>query len=155
MIDTIANSDIWESDAAAIVIPVNCVGVMGAGLAKQAKRRYPAFYHAYASACSHRQVVPGKMFVQAHPWHSRDPWLIGFPTKRHWRDVSRLSDITDGLHSLRKIILFNELRSIAIPALGCGLGGLRWEDVKAQIEWVLYDLRDVAVLLYPPLPRMD
>ena len=116
--------DILNAEAAALINPVNCVGVMGKGLALQFKRAFPANFAAYAAACQAQEIAPGRIFVfrTEAPRHRR--FIVNFPTKRHWRDASRLEDIRLGLQSLAMAIGQFGIRSIALPPLGCGLGGL-------------------------------
>lgn len=137
--------NIFDSDCEAIVNTVNCVGVMGGGLAKQFRLRYPEMNRDYQAACARGEVQIGKMYN----WYDHpDCWIINFPTKDDWRNPSQLSYIIDGLKDLRLVIADLHLKSIAIPPLGCGLGGLEWADVRPLIE----ELRDIAarVEVYPP-----
>lgn len=131
----------------ALVNPVNCVGVMGAGLAFAFKQRYPAAYTAYAKACNEGKVVPGRIFT----FEDRGHVILHFPTKRHYRDRSRLDDIETGLVALVAEIQAREICSVAIPALGCGLGGLEWAAVRPRIETALVGpLTKVRVLVFEP-----
>ena len=142
--------NILFSDAEALVNTVNCVGVMGRGIALQFKNAYPENFKAYAVACQQQQVLPGRMFVFATDGLTNPKYIINFPTKRHWRGKSRMQDIEDGLIDLVAVIQRYGIRSIAIPALGSGLGGLEWVDVKRRIETALQGLSDVRVLVYEP-----
>lgn len=145
-----SNGDILRSNAQAIINTVNCVGVMGRGLALQFKKAYPDNFKAYADACLRYEVVPGKMFVfepSAGP-----KWIINFPTKRHWKDDSRMEDIESGLADLVRVIQEKKIESIAIPALGVGLGNLPWEPVRQRIEKALGVFPELKVLVYPPKP---
>jgi O-acetyl-ADP-ribose deacetylase (regulator of RNase III) len=141
--------NLLEADAEALVNTVNTVGVMGKGVALQFRRAFPENYEAYAAAVACGEVVPGRVFG----WESNrldGPRLIlNFPTKRHWRGRSRLTDIEAGLDDLRRVLIERDLRSVALPALGCGLGGLDWSDVRERIEAALGDL-PIRVLVYPP-----
>jgi O-acetyl-ADP-ribose deacetylase (regulator of RNase III) len=139
--------DLLKAPAEALVNPVNCVGVMGAGLARQFRDAYPHNCTAYQAACRSGEVRTGRMFVRES---GPGPLIINFPTKAHWRQPSVLADIAEGLRDLRQVISDYDLRSIAVPALGCGLGGLKWDDVRPLIEAHLGDLDDVRVLVYPP-----
>ena len=123
--------DIFTIDVDAIVNTVNCVGVMGAGIALAFKVQYPAYFKDYKFACNRGELAPGKLHVYRREGSPK--FIISFPTKRHWRNGSKLEDIDIGLESLVKIITENDIRSIAIPKLGCGLGGLDWEIVKPKI----------------------
>lgn len=126
--------DLFSRDVEAIVNPVNCVGTMGKGLAAQFKARFPENYEAYLEACARGEIVPGKVFVCRLNKKSNPKFVINFPTKRHWRDGSLLSYVSSGLSDLVAKLAFYEIRSVAIPALGCGLGGLDWKDVRPLIE---------------------
>lgn len=122
--------DILKSEARALVNPVNCVGVMGAGLALKFKEAFPENFNDYAIACSEKKVKLGKMFVFCYI----DKIIINFPTKDHWKDRSFIDDIAYGLDDLCYWIISLNIKSIAIPALGCGLGGLKWSEVKELID---------------------
>ena len=138
--------DLFQSTAQAIVNPVNCVGVMGKGLALQFKKAYPANFRAYAAACKNREVQPGKLLV----FQESGRIIVNLPTKRHWRDSSRIEDIESGLAALADFLGEASVRSVAIPALGAGLGGLDWSEVRVRIEWALASLRDIEVVVYEP-----
>ncbi len=145
--------DLLSEDVDALVNTVNTHGVMGKGLALQFKKAWPEMFQAYKTACSCAAVAPGRM----HVWETRvafgPRFIVNFPTKRHWRDPSVLSDIEAGLEDLVRVIRQLDIRSIAIPPLGCGLGGLDWDDVRPLIEWVLAPVTDtVTVILYAPPP---
>jgi len=142
--------DLFNEDAEAIVNTVNCVGAMGRGIALQFKKAYPANYKTYALACKHKQVVPGRMFVFETGAMLNPKYIINFPTKRHWRGKSRIEDIESGLNDLRAVIESNKIRSIAIPPLGSGLGGLNWCEVKDLIENALSPLVGVRVIVFEP-----
>ena len=126
--------DIIAEDAEALVNTVNCVGIMGRGIALQFKNAFPENFKAYEAACRRGEVQPGRMFVFATQQLTNPRFIINFPTKRHWRGRSRLSDIDAGLDSLVDEIRARRIRSIAIPPLGTGLGGLSWLDVRPRIE---------------------
>ncbi|MCO6433648.1 type II toxin-antitoxin system antitoxin DNA ADP-ribosyl glycohydrolase DarG, partial [Nitrosomonas nitrosa] len=142
--------DILQADVEAIVNTVNCVGVMGRGIALQFKKAWPKNFKAYAAACKKNEVQPGKLFVFATQQLANPRYIINFPTKRHWRDASRMEDIDSGLDALAATIREKHIQSIAIPPLGCGLGGLDWNQVKQKIEQSLSALPDVYVLIYEP-----
>lgn len=144
------SGDILQEDAEAVVNTVNCVGVMGRGIALQFKNVYPANFAAYAAACKKAEVQPGRMFVFETGQLTNPRCIINFPTKRHWRGKSRLEDIESGLKDLVEVIRRHDIRSIAIPPLGSGLGGLDWAVVKPRIETALQPLTDVRVMLYEP-----
>lgn len=144
------SGDILHDGSEAVVNTVNCVGVMGRGIALQFKNAYPANFKAYEAACKRNEVQPGRMYVfetgQLTPPH----YIINFPTKRHWRGKSRIEDIEAGLKALVEVIHSKSIRSIAIPPLGSGLGGLDWSEVKQRIEVALMNLDDVRVVIYEP-----
>ena len=144
------NGDILKEEADAIVNTVNCVGVMGRGIALQFKNAFPANYKAYEAACKNKTVMPGSMFVYATGTLTAPRFIINFPTKRHWRGKSSLKDIEAGLDDLARVIQEKGITSIAIPPLGCGLGGLDWPTVRAAIEQRLSGLADVHVILFEP-----
>ncbi|MFI5955706.1 macro domain-containing protein [Cryptosporangium sp. NPDC051539] len=134
----------------ALVNTVNTVGVMGKGIALQFKRAFPANFRAYASACRKHEVRLGEMFV--FPLEQLEPprYVINFPTKSDWRSKSRLKDIEAGLVDLRRVIGELDLKSLALPPLGCGNGGLNWSDVRPLIDEILGDLREVEILVFVP-----
>lgn len=146
----ILRGDLLAAEAEALVNPVNCVGVMGAGLALQFKLAYPENFEAYRAACAAGQVQPGTMFVHPTGLIVRPRWIVNFPTKRHWRDAARLEDIVAGLQALAQEVQCRDIRSIAVPALGCGLGGLRWVEVRPCIESAFSALPAVRVLIFEP-----
>jgi O-acetyl-ADP-ribose deacetylase (regulator of RNase III) len=142
--------DLLQADAEAIVNAVNCVGVMGRGIALQFKNAYPENFRAYETACAREEVRPGHMFVFETGQLTNPRYIINFPTKRHWRDKSRLDDIDTGLKALVDEIRSRHIRSVAIPRLGCGLGGLDWRHVEPRIERALRGLGDVRIAVFEP-----
>jgi O-acetyl-ADP-ribose deacetylase (regulator of RNase III) len=146
----LVRGDILKSGADALVNTVNCVGVMGRGIALQFKNSYPENYNAYAAACRRDEVQPGRMFVFETGQLTPPRFIINFPTKRHWRGKSRLEDIDAGLVALVETIRAKGIRSIAIPPLGSGLGGLDWDVVAPRIKAALAPLVEVQVLLFEP-----
>ncbi len=141
--------DLLDADVEALVNAVNCVGVMGKGLAAQFKTRFPAVFRDYVRACKAGDVRPGRMHV-VETGSSAPRFVINFPTKRHWRESSRLEDIESGLQALGDEVKARRIRSIAVPALGCGLGGLAWDDVAPRIERTFAALKNVRALLFEP-----
>jgi O-acetyl-ADP-ribose deacetylase (regulator of RNase III) len=137
-------------DAEALVNTVNCVGVMGRGVALQFKNAFPANFLAYEQACRRGEVQPGRMFIYENVGLTNPRFIINFPTKRHWRGKSRMEDIESGLRALVEEIQARKIRSIAIPPLGSGLGGLNWEDVRSRIELAMAVVPDVRVVVYEP-----
>ncbi len=144
------NGDLFSANTEAVVNSVNCVGVMGRGIALQFKRAFPDNFTAYAAACKRGEVRPGSMFIFATGQLANPRYIVNFPTKRHWRAKSRLEDIESGLASLVSDIRARGIRSIAIPPLGCNLGGLDWPVVKARMQAALEPLDDVAVVIFTP-----
>lgn len=142
--------DILKCEADALVNTVNCVGVMGRGIALQFKNVFPDNFKAYEAACKIQEVQPGRMFVFETGQLTPPRFIINFPTKRHWRGKSRIEDIESGLVDLVNVIRSRGIRSIAVPPLGAGLGGLDWQLVRHRIEHALADLDDVQVLVYEP-----
>lgn len=147
--------DILAADTEALVNTVNCVGVMGRGIALQFKNAFPENFKAYADACARELVRPGKMFVYETGGVTNPKFIINFPTKRHWRGKSRMEDIDSGLVDLVAVLQNRKIRSVAIPPLGSGLGGLPWPEVRKRIEAALSDLRDVQVVVYEPKGAPD
>ena len=146
----IKQGDIFEERAEAIVNPVNCVGVMGAGLAKEFKRRFHKNHIKYVHACSVGEVRIGRMFVTDVPNELHPKYVINFPTKHHFKYISRLQYIESGLDDLVLVIKERKLMSVAVPALGCGLGGLRWEKVLPSMRNKLSVLEYCHVTIFEP-----
>lgn len=145
-----SQGDLFDAPAEALVNTVNCVGFMGRGVAAQFKRAFPENFAAYAAACKRGEVKPGRMLIVATGKLVGPRYVVNFPTKRHWRGKSRIEDIELGLAALVEEVERLRLRSIAIPPLGCGLGGLDWQDVRPRIVRAFAALSDVRVLLYEP-----
>ena len=144
------SGNIVESSAEALVNTVNTVGIMGKGIALAFKQAYPENYEAYRKACGDGDVEVGRMFVYENRALVGPKWIINFPTKMHWRNPSRLEWVERGLQDLRRVIEDRGIRSIALPPLGCGHGGLDWTDVSALIQRYLGDLEDVHIQVYAP-----
>ena len=142
--------NILAEDAEALVNTVNCVGVMGRGVALQFKKAFPENFHAYAEACKHGEIQPGRMFVFETEQLTNPRYIINFPTKRHWRGNSRIEDIETGLAGLTRVVRERGIRSIALPPLGSGLGGLEWEAVRQRIEKTLHGFSDVQIVVFEP-----
>jgi len=151
----IAKGNILEADAEALVNTVNCVGFMGKGIALQFKQAFPANFKAYQAACHAGQVVPGRMLIFDNGRLINPRYIINFPTKRHWRGKSRLADVRSGLKALIADIRRLGVHSIAVPPLGCGLGGLDWKKVRPIIEQAFSEAPDVHVLLFEPVGTPD
>ena len=145
--------DLFAQDAEALVNTVNCVGVMGKGVALEFKRKWPKNYLAYRNACQRKSLRPGVLHVfQVDDLFSQhEPkFIINFPTKDHWRARSKISYIEDGLDALVQTLRQKHISSIAMPPLGCGNGGLEWRDVKPLILDKLCALRDVEIVVLEP-----
>jgi O-acetyl-ADP-ribose deacetylase (regulator of RNase III) len=145
--------NLLEANAEALVNTVNTVGVMGKGVALMFKEAYPRNFDAYEQACKNKAVHVGKMFVTETNDMLGPKWIINFPTKAHWRFPSKIEWVAEGLDDLVSVIRTKGIRSIAIPPLGAGNGGLSWPDVRALIERQLVDLQDVEVLVYEPTTK--
>jgi O-acetyl-ADP-ribose deacetylase (regulator of RNase III) len=143
--------DILKAQSEALVNTVNCVGVMGRGVALQFKRAYPANFKAYAAACKREEVRPGRMFVFDTGELTNPRYIINFPTKVHWRGKSKIEHIESGLEALVAEIEARDIRSIAIPPLGSGLGGLDWAEVRPLIDRAMAELPDVDADVYEPV----
>ena len=144
-----SGADIFASRAKVLVNPVNTVGIMGAGLAKQFATRFPQALHAYRRACAHRLVRPGTCLYWRNPdRHAQD--VLMFATKDHWRDPSLLEYIESGLPRLVDQLNRHDAPSVAIPALGCGLGGLLWQDVRPLLHSAALELPRTELHLFGP-----
>lgn len=137
----------------ALVNTVNTVGVMGKGIALMFKERFPENFKAYAAACKAKEVCVGHMHVSPGEELGGPRWIINFPTKQHWRSPTQPEWVQDGLVNLRGVIIKHEIKSIAIPPLGCGNGGLDWQVVREKIVDTLGDLPDTKVLVYEPTEK--
>ena len=152
-----AKGNLLEADAQALVNTVNCVGIMGKGIALQFKQAFPENFKAYAQACKAGEVRLGRMFVYPTQSLFNPKWIINFPTKQHWKSKSKLQDVQQGLEDLIGVVKAFDVKSIAVPPLGAGLGGLKWPDVKRLILSAFEAVPDVKVLLYEPKgsPQVD
>ena len=148
---TFKQGDLFQERAQALVNPVNCVGVMGKGIALQFKEKFPDNFKEYAQACRWNRVQPGRMFVFETYRPQAPQYIINFPTKRHWRDSSRIEDIEAGTLALAEEIRERRIESVAIPALGSGLGGLDWKRVRKILESGLRELEDVRITIHEPI----
>lgn len=156
MADTRANpeythGDILKADAEALVNTVNCVGVMGRGVALQFRKAYPENFKAYKALCDRKALAPGKVQVFDLNRFENPRYIINFPTKDHWKGKSRIEYIEAGLKSLVAEIRERQIRCVALPPLGCGLGGLNWQEVRKLIEKAFQALPDVHVIVFEPL----
>lgn len=142
--------NLLEAPVEALVNTVNTVGVMGKGIALQFSRAFPENEAAYARACKRGEVKPGEMFIFETMALSGPRYIVNFPTKRHWRAQSRIEDIKDGLVALVRDVQRLKIKSIAVPPLGCGNGGLDWAEVRPLIKRAFEQVPDVEVRLYAP-----
>jgi len=145
--------NLLEAPAEALVNTVNTVGVMGKGIALMFKEAFPENFRAYEDACKHEEVRVGRMFVTETSSLEGPRWIINFPTKKHWRQSSKLEWIVEGLDDLRRVIQDRNIRSIALPPLGAGNGGLDWSEVRPEVQRALGDLQDVDILVYEPTDK--
>lgn len=129
-------TSIFESPAQTLVNTVNCVGVMGKGLAQAFKQREPDMFAAYKRICDNRSLEPGKLWL----WRGRDNWILNFPTKVHWRNPSKLEWIEAGLAKFVSAYADQGITEISFPQLGCGNGNLDWKDVRPLMEQYLSSL---------------
>ena len=147
MITLTQGEPLKQDDVDAIVNAVNCVGVMGKGIALQFKHRWPANFTEYAAACKAGKVRPGRMFIHMLGRLVQPQYIIIFPTKEHWREGSRPQFIEEGLVDLVTQVQCLGIHSIAIPPLGCGNGGLDWPDVRPLIRGA-FERFEVSVLAF-------
>jgi O-acetyl-ADP-ribose deacetylase (regulator of RNase III) len=150
---TFVRGNLLEAKVEALVNTVNTVGVMGKGIALMFKEAFPANFRAYQDACKSKSVQVGRMFVTETRTLEGPKWIINFPTKKHWRQPSKLDWIVEGLRDLRRVILEDNVRSIALPPLGSGNGGLDWTEVREQIQNMLGDLDGVDIVVYEPTEK--
>ena len=149
MLET-CSGNLLEADVEALVNTVNCVGVMGKGLALQFKQSFPENFEEYRRACQLGEVEPGRMFTVPTGRLTNPRYIINFPTKRHWKNPSRIEDIETGLEALIETVRRFGIRSIAVPPLGCGNGGLAWSRVAPLIEAAFAQVPEVRVLIFEP-----
>lgn len=143
------HGNILQADVDALVNTVNCVGIMGRGIALQFRNAFPLNFKLYKAACDREEVRPGRMFI-VETGQFKPRFIVNFPTKRHWRGKSRMVDIETGLTDLVTQVRERGIRSIALPPLGCGLGGLDWTEVRPRIEAALAQMPDVHAIVYEP-----
>lgn len=142
--------NLLDANAEALINTVNTVGVMGKGIALMFKEAFPENYRQYEDACKRDEVQVGRMFVTERRQLMGPKWIINFPTKKHWRHPSRIEWIEEGLADLKRVILDRNIRSVAIPPLGSGNGGLSWDAVRPLVEQALRPLHDVDIVVYEP-----
>jgi len=142
--------NLLDAKADAFVNTVNTVGVMGKGIALMFREAFPENFSSYATACKRNEVSVGRMFVTERDNLIGPRWIINFPTKKHWRHPSRIEWVTAGLEDLKRVIQVHGIRSIALPPLGSGNGGLDWRDVRPRIEDALGVLTHVDITVFEP-----
>lgn len=145
--------NLLDAKVEAIVNTVNTVGVMGKGIALMFKEAFPENFRLYELACKKEEVKIGHMFVTENVALEGSRWIINFPSKKHWRQPSKLEWIVEGLQDLRHVIEDKGIRSIALPPIGCGNGGLDWSDVRPKIEDALATLDNVEIEVFEPTPK--
>jgi len=145
---TYVNGNLFDSEAQVLVNAVNTVGVMGKGIAKAFKDRYPEMFRQYRDLCKQERFDVGMLWIYKSP----DKWILNFPTKKHWRSKSKLEYVESGLQKFVEIYESENIESVAFPQLGCGLGGLNWEtEVQPLMENYLSDLpTDIYIHIYKP-----
>jgi len=151
----IVEGNILEADVRALVNTVNTVGVMGKGIALQFKKAFPEMFEAYKAVCKAKTFQPGQVHVYDRGSMLNPRYIINFPTKRHWKGKSRIADITAGLDALIEELKKRDIASVAIPPLGCGHGGLDWNDVRPLIERALERVPEVESWIYVPRGAPD
>ncbi len=150
-------SNLLDANVEALVNTVNTVGVMGKGLALEFKRRFPSNFKVYAAACKRGAVEVGHMLVVETARPTGPRFIINFPTKKHWGQPSQLAYVEAGLVALVREVQTRNIRSLAIPPLGCGNGGLAWAAVRPLIDRAVTLLPEVRVLVFSPddMPPRD
>ncbi len=151
----LTRGNLLDADVEAVVNTVNTQGIMGKGVALQFRKAYPDNYEAYRRACEAGEVKPGSMFIFDRQTLTQPRYLINFPTKRHWRNPSRMEDIEAGLMALVADVRRLGVRSIALPPLGCGLGGLPWPQVRRRMQEAFENVPEVRWLVYEPSGAPD
>ena len=155
---SLRRGNLFDSEMQTLCNTVNVVGVMGAGIAKEFKFRYPEMFEEYKDMCAQQKVIPGEPYC----WKPADDgayrvaddgahWVLNFPTKKHWRHPSKIEWLESGLQYLQENYLRWGIVSLAVPALGCSLGKLSWEQVRPLMEKYLSEM-DIPVEIYEPLP---
>lgn len=145
--------NLLDAPVEALVNTVNTVGVMGKGIALMFKERFVRNFDLYADACKAKRVKVGQMFVTETGEFEGPRWIINFPTKDHWRGSSRLEWVEAGLQDLRRVLHERQIKSVAIPPLGAGNGGLDWPAVRSRIHAALSDVEGVEIIVYEPTNR--
>lgn len=151
MVIKYTQGDIFESKCQAIINTVNCEGKMGKGLAYQFKKKFPEMEQDYVKVCLKGELYPGKL----HIYQEKNFLIINFPTKNKWREKSKIEYIVIGLRKLKEEIIKKGIKSVAIPPLGAGNGGLNWNEVKFEINRELLDMEDVVFEVYEPSTNIN
>ncbi len=144
------HGNLLQANVEALVNTVNTMGVMGKGIALTFKERFPSNFDKYALACKNGDIRIGRMFVTENGELFGPKWIINFPTKRSWRAKSRLEWIAEGLEDLVRVINERKVRSIAVPALGCGNGALDWSEVRPMVVAALERVEHLDAMIYDP-----
>lgn len=143
---TYIQGNLFESPAQVLTNTINCAGAMGAGIALEFKKLFPAMHQDYLLRCKNGEVRPGIPYL----WENDSVQILNFPTKRHWKENSRMEDIEQGLAYLVNNYQKLGIATLALPPLGCGLGGLSWGDVRPIVEKHLGEIQDLEVFVYEP-----
>ena len=146
------DGDMFSISADILVNTVNCVGVMGAGVAAEFKKRYPEMYKDYVNRCRRKELKPGCPYLWQNPsmfGEGKDELIINFPTKDNWRDPSKYEYVEDGLMRMRDLLRHADGRTVVMPAVGCGHGGLNWERIKGMIVRYLSDVNATFIVTEP------
>ena len=151
MVIKYTQGDIFDSKCQAIINTVNCEGKMGKGLAYQFKKKFPEMEQDYVKVCEHGELYPGKL----HIYQENKFLIINFPTKNKWREKSKIEYIINGLKKLKEEIVKRDIKSVAIPPLGAGNGGLNWNEVKSEINRELLDMENVIFEVYEPSTNIN
>ena len=151
MVIKYTKGDIFDSQCQAIINTVNCEGKMGKGLAYQFKKKFPEMEQDYVKVCLNGELYPGKL----HIYQEKNFLIINFPTKKKWREKSKIEYIIIGLRKLKEEIVKRGINSVAIPPLGAGNGGLNWNEVKTEINRELLDMEDVVFEVYEPSTNIN
>ena len=144
-------SNLLDANTEALINAVNTVGVMGKGIALAFKKRFPKNYLIYRQACIKGELRIGKMLITDTGLVENPRYIINFPSKNHWKEKSRIEYIQEGLIDLVSIVDEKNIQSVAIPALGCGLGGLNWQDVHPLISKAFEPFKNIHVMIFEPL----
>lgn len=137
--------NLFESTTQTLVNTVNCYGVMGKGIALEFKNRFPEMFEAFYDFCERKKIQPGILYI----WNKTEPWILNFPTKKHWRNSSKIEYIESGLKKFSDNYIEKKISSIAFPQLGCSLGGLSWEnEVRPLMYKYLEPLQNLDIEIY-------